>query len=66
MRMIFGGQADPYDYHKVGLIEGFLKKFFSSAGFRSWERVEEFSIFNDASSIRLDKHLISLNMIATK
>ena len=33
MRMMFGGQTDPYDYHKVGLIEGFLENFFSAAGF---------------------------------
>ncbi len=66
MRMMFGGQTDPYDYHKVGLIESFLVSFFTEAGFSKWERVEEFSIFNDTSSMRLDKHLISLNMIATK
>lgn len=66
MRMMFGGQIDPFDYHKVGLIEEFLVKFFTDAGFSSWERVEEFSIFDDASSMRLGGHLISLNMIATK
>jgi predicted SAM-dependent methyltransferase len=66
MRMMFGGQVDPYDYHKVGLIEEFLIKFFTEARFNTWERVKEFSIFNDASSMRLGEHLISLNMIATK
>ncbi len=66
MRMMFGGQTDPYDFHKVGLIEEFLAEYFTAAGFKSWCRVEEFSIFSDASSMRLGGHLISLNMIATK
>ncbi len=66
MRMIFGGQTDPYDFHKIGLIEEFLAEYLSAAGFKSWKRVEEFSIFDDASSMRIGGHLISLNMIATK
>jgi predicted SAM-dependent methyltransferase len=66
MRMMFGGQVDAYDYHKVGIIEEFLVMFFAEAQFSWWERVNEFSIFDDASSMRLGEHLISLNMIATK
>ncbi len=33
MRMIFGGQTDPPDFHKVGLIEDFLVNYFQKAGF---------------------------------
>lgn len=66
MRMMFGGQVDAYDYHKVGLIEDFLANYFSKAKFSNWKRVEEFSIFEDASSMRIGGHLISLNMIAIK
>jgi len=66
MRMMFGGQIDAYDYHKVGLIEGFMARFFTEAGFGAWGRVKEFFIFDDASSMRLENHLISLNMVTTK
>ena len=66
MRMIFGGQTDAYDFHKVGLIEDFLVNYFRQSGFARWRRVEEFSVFDDASGLRVGEYLISLNMIATK
>ena len=66
MRMIFGGQTDNYDYHKVGLIEEFLKNDLGKTGFTGFERVETFNLFDDASSMRLGGHLISLNVVATK
>jgi len=66
MRMIFGGQLNEFDHHKVGLIEEFLVHYFQRAGFPKWRRVEEFSIFDDASSLRVGEYLISLNMIASK
>lgn len=66
MRMVFGGQTDEFDYHKVGLIEEFLVNYLGRAGFTNWRRVEEFSLFDDGSSLRLGEYLVSLNMIATK
>ena len=66
MRIMFGGQLDDYDFHKVGLIETFLATALENAGFTSIERVEEFDLFDDTSKIRLGPHLISLNVIATK
>ena len=66
MRMVFGGQMDQYDFHKVGLIEEFFMNYFWKAGFTLWRRVEEFSLFEDDSKLRISGHLISLNMIATK
>ncbi len=66
MRIIFGGQQDDFDFHKVGLIEDFLRNDLGKLGFSLIERVEEFNLFNDSSSQRLGPHLISLNMIATK
>ena len=66
MRMIFGGQIDEFDFHKVGLIEDFLVNYFRQSGFARWRRVEEFSVFDDDSSLRVGEYLISLNMIATK
>jgi predicted SAM-dependent methyltransferase len=66
MRIMFGGQTDPFDFHKAGYIEDFMDKFMKEAGFTVTERVEEFGLFDDASAMRLGPHLISLNMIATK
>ncbi len=66
MRVIFGGQINEFDFHKVGLIEDFLVNYFRQSGFARWRRVEEFSVFDDGSSLRVGEHLISLNMIATK
>ena len=66
MRIMFGGQIDPYDLHKVGFIEPFLTGYLENAGFISVERVSEFDLFDDTSKMRLGPHLISLNVIATR
>ncbi len=50
MRMMFGGQTDENDFHHVGLNFEILSRFLVRAGFKSMQRVEKFSIFNDASS----------------
>ena len=66
MRMVFGGQVDPFDYHKVGLIEDFLRNDLGKTGFTGFQRVAKFDLFDDTSSYRIGGHLISLNVIATK
>ena len=66
MRIMFGGQTDQFDYHKTGLTGEFLGGFLRRAGFSKIKRVSEFKIFNDASSLRIGSHLISLNMEACK
>jgi len=66
MRMMFGGQIDPHDFHHVGLTEEFLGDFLRAAGFRVLHRVPEFGLFKDSSSLRTDGVLISLNMVAIK
>jgi predicted SAM-dependent methyltransferase len=67
MNMVFGGQLDPYDYHKTGITWEFLSVYLKRAGFSTWRRVGVFGIFeNDCSSIRLGNQLISLNVEATK
>lgn len=66
MRIMFGGQTDPYDFHKVGLTWEFLNMFLRQAGFQQIERVDEFGLFDDASSLRLGGVLISLNVQAAK
>ena len=66
MRMIFGGQLNQYDVHKVGLDIDTLGLYVANAGFSNFESVEEFGIFNDSSSLRFLGFLISLNVIITK
>ncbi len=66
MRMLFGGQIDEYDYHKVGLNFDFLSHFLQEAGFMEIQKVDEFRIFNDTSSFKPYGMLISLNVLANK
>ncbi|BFM40965.1 methyltransferase domain-containing protein [Synechocystis sp. LKSZ1] len=66
MRMIFGGQTNIYDVHKVGFDEDILAMYLEMAGFDSYERVMEFNIFQDCSSIKLVNTHVSLNVIASK
>lgn len=66
MRMMFGGQTNEYDVHKVGFDRDILGTYLTEAGFKKIEIVDEFNIFPDCSSLQFLGQLISLNMIATK
>jgi len=66
MRMLFGGQTDPYDFHYVGLDMGIMTHYLSSAGFREVYRVPYFNIFADSSNTLYKDTLISLNVVAFK
>ena len=66
MRMIFGGQTNEYDIHKVGFDFDIMCLCLSEAGFTECERVFEFNLFKDSSVIQLFGTPISLNVIATK
>ena len=66
MRIIFGGQTNIYDVHKVGLDFEILALYLEEAGFQEYEQVSEFKLFNDCSSMRLLDTLISLNVVAKK
>jgi predicted SAM-dependent methyltransferase len=66
MRMLFGGHTDAYDYHVVGLNEEFLDMFLTQAGFTGIRRVENFGLFEDASTIQFKGMPISVNIIAEK
>ena len=66
MRMMFGGQFDSSDFHRVGLSEEFLRAFLSEAGFAAIERVEDLGLFDDTSRTVFEGRRISLNMIARK
>ena len=66
MRIIYGGQIDDYDFHKVGLTWENLVPMLEAAGFSDSRRVGEFDIFDDYSSARVDGQLISLNVETVK
>lgn len=64
MRMIFGGQSDADDFHKVGLTEDILTELLARAGFSAAQRVTTHGLFNDGSVETFHGQLISLNMVA--
>ncbi len=66
MRMAFGGQTDPYDFHKAGLTMEFLVHFLAQAGFTKVKQVAEFKLFNDASSLTFAGRPVSVNLVAVK
>ncbi len=66
MRVIYGGQINEYDYHKVGLTWEFLEQLLSEAGFVDCRRVKEHGLFDDTSSDRIEGQLLSLNVEAVK
>jgi predicted SAM-dependent methyltransferase len=66
MRIIFGGQTNQYDVHKVGFDYEILCLYLNEVGFERCQRVSTFNLFNDCSGLQLMGNLISLNVIATK
>lgn len=66
MRIMFGGQTNIYDVHKVGFDFEVLALYLEESGFQEYEQVSEFNLFNDCSSMRILNTLISLNVIAKK
>jgi predicted SAM-dependent methyltransferase len=67
MEMMFGGQLDTHDFHKIGLSWSLLETVLKQAGFTSVRRVPGFDLFaNDCSTIRFCGVPISLNVEAVK
>lgn len=66
MRMMFGGQMDEHDFHRIGLNFDFLCDYLRDVGFSSVEHVESFGMFTDTSEVRMQGHLVSLNLIVVK
>lgn len=66
MRMMFGGQVDPFDFHYVGLSSEILMDYLGAANFKFCKRVNDFGLFNDTSSYKPYGVPISLNLIAYK
>jgi predicted SAM-dependent methyltransferase len=66
VNIIFGGQKNPFDYHKIGLDYQLLQFFLQSAGFKLMQRVESFGLFDDASEYKYMMYPVSLNVISIK
>jgi predicted SAM-dependent methyltransferase len=65
-RMIYGGQIDPFDFHKTGFTFDLLAAALEDAGFRNVQRVQDFNLFTDTSRAAFAGIPISLNVRAKK
>jgi predicted SAM-dependent methyltransferase len=66
MRMMFGGQLDSFDFHRVGLTQEFLARYVANAGFEDIQRVANFALFDDTSALVFRGRPVSLNVVARK
>lgn len=66
MRMMFGGQIDPHDFHYIGFNEQFLRELLTQAGFAQIQRVASLGVFQDTSEFRPYGFPVSLNVVAIK
>jgi predicted SAM-dependent methyltransferase len=66
MRVLFGGQLNPYDVHRSGFNFDILSAYLEKAGFQGLAQVADFNLFNDHSKSTLMGVPISLNVIACK
>ena len=66
LKVIYGAHIDKYDYHVTGFDEEMIRILLFEAGFKHIERCEEFGLFDDCSTLRMNYKLLSLNMVATK
>jgi predicted SAM-dependent methyltransferase len=66
MRMIYGGQIDPWDFHKVGYTFDLFAPMLASYGFDQITRVQSFGLFDDCSEVKVGNCCISLNMQAVR
>lgn len=62
MNVMYGGGANAYDYHRVGLNLELLGHFAGQAGFATIRRVADFGLFVDTSRAGIGGRPISLNV----
>jgi predicted SAM-dependent methyltransferase len=62
MRMMMGGQIEPFDFHKVGFSQNILTALLMEHGFKDFRRVDDFKLFEDTSKLRFAGVPISLNL----
>lgn len=66
MCVLYGGQSNIYDVHKIGFDFQIMSYYLSTVGFVNIQRVERFNLFNDCSNYCISGELISLNVTASK
>jgi protein O-GlcNAc transferase len=66
MQVIYGGQVDEFDLHRIGLNFDFMVDYLADVGFTSVEHVESFGLFSDASEAKVRDQRFSLNLLVTK
>ncbi|KAG7394313.1 hypothetical protein PHYBOEH_005382 [Phytophthora boehmeriae] len=66
MNVIYGGQVDVYDMHKVGFDEAILAAYLEQAGFCNFTRYDDFRLFQDSSVLVVHHLPISINVMAHK
>ncbi|KAF1775180.1 O-GlcNAc transferase, C-terminal [Phytophthora cactorum] len=64
MTVMYGGQIDQYDLHKVGFDEAILVAYLTQAGFCDFTRHDDFGLFDDSSILVVHDTPISLNIQA--
>lgn len=63
MMLMFGGQIDAFDYHKIGFNFDSLEYWLRAAGFQTIKRVDSFGLFEDTSERTYLDRPISLNVV---
>ncbi len=66
MRIMYGGQYNDYDYHYAGFNIDIMAHFARHSGLMIEKQVEEFNLFKDVSSSRINGKLLSLNVVLKK
>lgn len=66
MWMMFGAHADAYDYHYAGFNADYLGSVLAEAGFTNIQRVLDFGLFKDTSTMIFLGVPISVNLVATR
>lgn len=66
LTMIFGGQKNPFDFHKFGATYPLMENWLRIADFEQIQRVEQHALFDDTSSLKRHEEYISLNIICVK
>jgi len=66
VRVIYGGQEDAHDFHKMGFTLESLAERLKQAGFHKIMRVRGFDEFDDSNRLTLGAIPISLNIQARK
>jgi len=66
MRMMFGGQMNSADFHRMGWTWEFAQSILARFAFTNIRRVSAFGLFNDTSRLEFGGVPISLNVMAEK